>query len=170
MPLPSLAQRAVILDSQCQVLVDLGGRARLGLEFELMLGAGQVTLERGIEDQLQAGNAALEDGRQLERARALAERRSRRLILEAEPEPHRQPPFLGSAKPRAQPPAGVADAEARYLSRQQIARHFPVVGDTAGQLARKSHLTLGGCDGAIEDPRPAARVVEVSFELPFTAK
>src|SRR2546423_1546607 len=49
MPLPSLAQRAVILDSQCQVLVDLGCRARLGLEFELMLGAGQVTLGRRIE-------------------------------------------------------------------------------------------------------------------------
>src|SRR3989442_632905 len=87
MPLPRLAQRAVILDSQCQVLVDLGGRARLGLEFELMLGAGQVTLDRRIE----------------------------------------------------------------------------------GQLARKSHVTVGGRDGAIEGPRPAARVVEVSFELPLTA-
>src|SRR2546426_1079799 len=53
-PLLDLTERAVVLDAQRHLVADIEAGPRFRLELEFVLGARQVALEGGIEDQLQA--------------------------------------------------------------------------------------------------------------------
>src|SRR5438046_3393576 len=81
MVLARLTERAIPLKSHCQRLADVQSRPRPGLELPLVLRARQITLERGIGDQLHVPKPSLEDGRQLRRPRTLAEGRRRGVVL-----------------------------------------------------------------------------------------
>src|SRR5438477_12704998 len=80
-----LTERGIVLDTKRKRPAEIEASARLRLELELVLWPRQVALERGIEEQLQTRDPPLEDRRQLEGPRALAERRTRCLVLDAEP-------------------------------------------------------------------------------------
>src|SRR2546428_4919018 len=99
MPPLELTERGVVLDSKRHRPADIQARPHLRLELKLVLGARQIALERGIEEQLQTPNPALENRGQLESVRALAEGWTRSLIFDAEPHIHRQPPLLRRTEP-----------------------------------------------------------------------
>src|SRR2546430_13034696 len=108
MPPRQLTERSIILDAKRNRPAEVDAGARLRLELELVLGPRQVALERGIEEQLHTRHSPLENRRQFEGARALPERRTRCLVLDAEAHVDGQPPLLGRAQPRAQTPALIA--------------------------------------------------------------
>src|SRR5712671_2599188 len=167
MVLARLTERAVPLESQRQRLADVHSRPRSGLELPLVLRAGQITLERGIGDQLHASKPSLEDRGQLGGSRTLTECRPGGLVLGAEADIHRQTPRRWGPEPRPQAPTRVLESQARDLRAEDVASEFPVIGDPVRHLSGEAPLALRGRHRTGEPTRPTARIVEVAFQLPF---
>src|SRR6266566_1044148 len=89
---------AVVLEPERHDSADSDAHACPRLEFPLVLGTGEIALQRGVGEQLDRTKTSLESWRQLEGPRALAERRPRRLVFGAESKTHGQPPGLGLAR------------------------------------------------------------------------
>ena len=134
-----------------------------------MFGTREITLERGIGEQLQGPKAPFEDRRQLRGTGTLAERRARRLVLGAEPDADGEAPRLRRPHPRAQPPPSVLEPKSRHLGAEDVASHLPVLGNPAGDLGGKTPLALGRGHCPREAARPSAGVVDMAFQLPFAA-
>src|SRR6266516_506092 len=114
---------AVVLEPERHDSADSDAHASPRLEFPLVLGTGEIALQRGVGEQLDRTKTSLESWRQLEGPRALAERRPRRLVFGAESKsraaartraracgsvaasPHSRAPIRASGRPGCSQPA-----------------------------------------------------------------
>src|SRR6266480_429280 len=164
-----LEEGAVVLEPERHDSADSDAHACPRLEFPLVLGTGEIALQRGVGEQLDRTKTSLESWRQLEGPRALAERRPRRLVFGAESKTHGQPPGLGRAHAGAKPPACIIEPQSGRLRAQEVAGQLPMIRDAARHLGGKAPLALRWRHTAVEATRPTAREVEQPFELPFAA-
>src|SRR6266478_9411283 len=167
-PLACLAKRAVPLEPERHDSADVEPGARPWLELPFVTWTHEVTLDRGIGQQLQRAKTTLENRRQLGRPWTVAERRPRRLVFGAEPDFYGQAPRLRRPHPRAQPPPRVLETHARHLRAEDVAGNLPMIRDAARDLGGETPLALCRRDGPSEAARPAAREVEMTFQLPLT--
>src|SRR5437867_3296041 len=160
---------AVVLEPQRQPSADIDAHPGPRLELPLVLGTREIALQGGVGEHLNWAKATLEGRRQLERARALAERRPGTFIYHVEPKLDREPPRLRRAQAGAKPPACVIEPQSGRLRAQEVAGQLPMIGDAARHLGGKAPLALRWRNTAVEPTGPAAREVEQRFELPFAA-
>src|ERR1043166_1944645 len=85
---------AVILEPERQDSAEIDAHPRPRLELPFVLGTGEIALQSGVGEYLDSVKAAFEGWRQLERPRALAERRPGSFIFHVEPKLDREPTRL----------------------------------------------------------------------------
>src|SRR6185295_9026262 len=94
---------------------------------------------------------------------------SRKTKLHAHAHIHGPSPRTRHRNPRSQPPPYIIQTvAARSMGQHQVASHFEVLGQAAGEFESEVKLIVGRRYGAFELFGAPANIVDVRLQVPFT--